>query len=45
MLNLDKVQILYHNLCHMYYNWYGTLKVPATIQVFINYISIVILDS
>lgn len=29
----DVIQILSYKLCHMYYNWAGTVRVPACCQV------------
>ena len=31
-LNADKVQILTYKMCHIYYNWSGTTRVPAVVQ-------------
>ncbi|XP_056630152.1 piwi-like protein Siwi [Diorhabda sublineata] len=31
-LSPDKLQILTYKLCHMYYNWSGTVRVPAPCQ-------------
>ncbi len=28
----DKLQLLTYRMCHMYYNWPGTIKVPAVCQ-------------
>lgn len=28
----DRMQILTYKLCHMYYNWSGTVRVPAPCQ-------------
>lgn len=28
----DRIQILTHKLCHLYYNWTGTVRVPAVCQ-------------
>lgn len=31
-LSADRIQILTHKLCHLYYNWTGTVRVPAVCQ-------------
>ncbi|XP_074036820.1 piwi like RNA-mediated gene silencing protein aubergine isoform X2 [Leptinotarsa decemlineata] len=31
-LSADRMQILTYKLCHMYYNWSGTVRVPAPCQ-------------
>ncbi|XP_059092216.1 piwi-like protein Siwi [Tigriopus californicus] len=31
-LSSDKIQMLTYKLCHMYYNWPGTVRVPAPCQ-------------
>lgn len=31
-LNPDKMQILTYKMCHLYYNWSGTTRVPAVCQ-------------
>lgn len=31
------VQRLTYKLCHLYYNWCGTIKVPAPVQVNMKY--------
>lgn len=31
-LSPDRMQILTHKLCHLYYNWTGTVRVPAVCQ-------------
>jgi len=31
-LSPDKLQILTYKLCHLYWNWQGTVRVPATCQ-------------
>lgn len=31
-INADKVQILTYKMCHLYYNWSGTTRVPAVVQ-------------
>lgn len=32
-LSVENVQRLSYKLCHLYYNWCGTVKVPAPVQV------------
>lgn len=34
-LSTENVQRLSYKLCHMYYNWCGTIKIPAPIQVIV----------
>lgn len=36
-LSVENVQRLSYKLCHLYYNWCGTVKVPAPVQVNIKY--------
>ncbi|CAO1313617.1 unnamed protein product [Diamesa serratosioi] len=31
-INADKVQILTYKMCHLYFNWCGTTRVPAVVQ-------------
>ena len=31
-MDVDKVQKLSYKLCHLYYNWPGTIRVPAPCQ-------------
>lgn len=31
-IDADKVQILTYKMCHMYYNWSGSTRVPAVVQ-------------
>jgi aubergine-like protein len=31
-LDPDKIQRLTYKLCHLYYNWSGTVRVPAPVQ-------------
>lgn len=31
-LQADKLQYLTYKLCHMYFNWSGTVSVPAHVQ-------------
>ncbi|KAF0766760.1 piwi-like protein Ago3, partial [Aphis craccivora] len=31
-LSVENVQRLSYKLCHLYYNWCGTVKVPAPVQ-------------
>jgi aubergine-like protein len=31
-LDMGKFQILTYMLCHLYYNWPGTVRVPAPVQ-------------
>lgn len=31
-LSPDRIQVLTHKLCHLYYNWTGTVRVPAVCQ-------------
>lgn len=31
-LSPDRLQVLTHKLCHLYYNWTGTVRVPAVCQ-------------
>lgn len=31
-LDVDKIQQLTYKLCHMYFNWSGTVRVPAPVQ-------------
>lgn len=31
-LSPDRMQLLTHKLCHLYYNWTGTVRVPAVCQ-------------
>ena len=32
-MKTDRVQQLTYKLCHLYYNWPGTIRVPAPCQV------------
>ena len=32
-LKADQYQLLTYRLCHMYYNWPGTIRVPAHCQL------------
>lgn len=34
-LSVENVQRLSFKLCHLYYNWCGTIKIPAPVQVII----------
>lgn len=36
-LSIERVQLLSYKLCHLYYNWCGTIKVPAPVQVITNF--------
>jgi len=36
-LSVENVQRLSYKLCHLYYNWCGTVKVPAPVQVNIKF--------
>ena len=31
-LSADKLQIMTYKMCHLYYNWSGTTRVPAVVQ-------------
>lgn len=31
-LNMDKLQILTFKMCHLYYNWGGTVRIPCVSQ-------------
>lgn len=45
MLKAENVQRLSYKLCHMYYNWCGTIKIPAPVQVIMHYIYIILLNN
>lgn len=38
-LSTENLQRLSYKLCHLYYNWCGTVKVPAPVQVMIHFLT------